>query len=79
VATQASEKMLPGVNMAEGILGSRVRLHDARVGELVLIKYAGSSTGKRPIYLVKFSSDPTDSTFCRDEDFVFLSDAEPES
>jgi hypothetical protein len=32
--------------MAEGILGARVRLHDGRVGELVLIKYAGSSNGQ---------------------------------
>jgi hypothetical protein len=67
------------VNMADEKHGKRVRLHDGRVGEIVLVKYGGSSTGKRPIYLVKFSSDLTDTAFCRDEDFVFLPDAEPES
>jgi hypothetical protein len=43
------------------------------------IKYTGSTTGKRPAYIVKFSSDPADATFCRAEDFVVLADAEPES
>jgi hypothetical protein len=38
-----------------------------------------AATGKRPNYLVKFSSDLTDTTFCQDEDFVFLPGAESES
>jgi hypothetical protein len=71
--------MLHGVKMAGGRIGTRVRLHDGRVGEIFGIKYVGSTTGKRPAYLVKFSADPADFTFCRDEDFVILPDAEPES
>jgi len=65
--------------MADPKLSARVRLHDGRVGEILVVKYVGSSTGKRPAYLVKFSSDPADFKFCRDEDFVVLPDAEPES
>jgi|HubBroStandDraft_6_1064221.scaffolds.fasta_scaffold5665908_1 hypothetical protein len=65
--------------MADPKLRTRVRLHDGRVGEILGIKYTGSTTGKRPAYIVKFSSDPADATFCRAEDFVVLADAEPES
>jgi hypothetical protein len=60
------------VIMEEAKLRTRVRLHDGRVGEILGIKYIGSTTGKRPAYIVKFSTAPADTTFCRAEDFVVL-------
>jgi hypothetical protein len=65
--------------MADPKLRTQARLHDGRVGEVIMIKYGGSPQGKVPYYLVRFSPDPADSTFCRNEDFVPFPDAEPES
>jgi hypothetical protein len=59
--------------MAEGKLGSKVRLNDGRVGEVFGVKYVGSPQGKRPLFYVRFPN-VEGLEFRREEEFVWLPD-----
>jgi hypothetical protein len=61
--------------MAEGKLGSKVRLNDGRVGEVFAVRYLGSPQGKRPLFYVRIPG-VEGFEFRREEEFIWLPDEE---